>query len=239
MNVAVEEDGSGVIEVVVAVDPDGIERIGGDLASVLEVDDLDEAGWSVEGPEAEGDGWTRVRFRRAFADPREADAIFEDIAAADGPFQGFAVGHDQSFARSEWTFSGRLDLSGGLASFGDAALTAALDGEPLGQTVEEIEAQLGEPLAEVIRAHVAVRLPGEVTSNAPTTVGHAVAWQAAFGDDAVDLDATGEERRSGTLVAAGVGATCFVLLLLYGLVRLVGRKARRRRSGAHLVGDET
>ena len=133
----------------------------------------------------------------------EADAIFEDIAAADGPFQDLAVGYDPSFARSEWTFSGRLDFSGGLAAFGDDALTAELDGEPLGQSAEEIEAQLGEPLADVIQARVAVRLPGEVTSNAPTAVGDAVVWQAGFGDDAIDLEATGagaahlDHRRRG------------------------------------------
>ncbi|RPI20314.1 MAG: hypothetical protein EHM57_08285, partial [Actinobacteria bacterium] len=218
VNVAVEEDGSGIVEVVVAVDPDGIDRMGGDLATVLEIADVVDAGWVADGPDVESDGWTRVRFRRPFADPAGADAIFEDIAAADGPFQDLAVGYDPSFARSDWTFGGRLDFSGGLAAFGDDALTAELDGEPLGQSREEIEAQLGEPLADVIQGRVAVRLPGEVTSNAPTTVGDAVVWQAGFGDDAIDLEATGEEQRTATLVAVGAGTVCLVLLLVYGLV---------------------
>ncbi len=236
VDVAVEEDGRGTVEVVVAVDPDGIERIGGDLGAVLEVGDLVDAGWAVEGPDVERDGWTRVRFRRSFADPGEANAILEGIAAADGPFQDLVVGYDPSFARSEWTFSGRLDLSGGLATFGDDALTAELDGEPLGQSVEEIEAQLGEPLADVIQAGVAVRLPGEVTSNAPTAAGDVVEWQAGFGDDAIDLEATGEEQRTATIVAVGISGACLVLLLAYGLVRLVRRPGGRRR-GAHLVDD--
>jgi hypothetical protein len=238
VHVAVEEDGSGIVEVVVAVDPDGIERIGGDLAAVLEVDDLVDTGWSVEDPEVERDGWTRVRFRHPFTHPAEADAIFEDIAAADGPFQDLALHHDPSFARSEWTFTGRLDFSGGLAAFGDEALTAELDGEPLGQTVEEIEAQLGEPLADVIQARVAVRLPGEVTSNAPTTLGDAEVWQTAFGDDGIDLEATGVDQRTATLVAVGVGAACFVLLLVGGLARLARRRRPTGRHRAAPVSDD-
>jgi hypothetical protein len=222
VDVAVEEDGSGTVEVVVAVDADGIERIGGDLGAVLEVDDLVKAGWAVSGPDLDDDGWTRVRFRRSFADPDEANAIFEDIAGDDGLFQDLVVGYEPSFARSEWTFSGRLDFSGGPEAFGDEALTAELDGEPLGQSVEEIEAQLGEPLTDVIQARVGVRLPGEVTSNAPSTAGGAAVWQAGFGDDAVDLAATGEEQRTATLVAAGVAVGFAVALVLYGLARVTG-----------------
>jgi hypothetical protein len=238
VTVAVEDDGSGLVEVVVAVDPDGIERIGGDLAAVLETDDLVDAGWAVEGPDVESDGWTRVRFRRSFAEPEEANAILEDIASAEGPFQDLEVGYDPSFARSEWTFSGQLDLSRGLAVFGDDALTAELGGEPLGQSIEEIEAQLGEPLADVIQAGVAVRLPGEVTSNAPTALGDVVEWQAGFGDDAIDLEATGAEQRTSTIVAVGIGGACLVLLLAVGVVRFLRRTGSdRRRRGAHLVDD--
>ena len=98
VNVEVAEDGSGVVEVVIGVDPDGIERIGGDLASAIDVAALDEAGWVVDGPDEESDGYTRVRFRRTFADADEADAIFDDIAADDGPFQDFTLGKESSFA---------------------------------------------------------------------------------------------------------------------------------------------
>jgi len=231
VNVAVEEDGSGSVEVVVGVDPDGIERIGGDLGAVLEVDDLTAAGWAVDGPDLESDGYTRVRIRRRFADADEAAEIFADIAGDEGPFQDFAVRRDRSFARTEWGFSGRVDFRGGLEAFGDAGLAAELDGEPLGQSVEEIEAQLGESLSRLIQVRVGVRLPGEVTSNATTKAGNGAVWQVAFGEGTVDLEATGEEPRTSTLVAVGVGGGCAVLLLLYGLIRLAMRStATRQRS---------
>lgn len=235
VNVAVEEDGSGSVEIVVAVDADGIDRIGGDLGAVLEVDDLVAAGWVIDGPDLESDGYTRVRFRQAFSDATEAAAIFDQIAGDDGPFQDFAVRRATSFARSEWGFTGRVDFSGGLEAFGDDALAAELDGEPLGQSVEEIEAQLGESLSRLIQVRVGVRLPGEVTSNATTKAGNGAVWQVSFGDGPVDLVATGEEQRTASLVGAGVGAACLVLLVVYGLVRLAMRSTGARHRGDHLA----
>jgi hypothetical protein len=135
VHVDVAEDGSGSVEVVVGIDRDGIEHIGGDLEAVLAIDDLADAGWTVEGPEQEADGFTRLRFHKPFDDPEEASLIFDEIAGEDGPFQDFAVSHDSGFARTEWGFSGRIDFRGGLEAFGDEALAAELDGEPLGQTV--------------------------------------------------------------------------------------------------------
>ncbi len=230
VNVLVEEDGSGIVEVVVGVDRDGIERIGGDLGAVLEVDDLLGAGWTVDDPVLEDDGFTRVRIRRAFTDPASAAVIFADIAGDNGPFQDFAVGRSRSFATSEWTFEGRVDFSGGLEAFGDDALAAELDGEPLGQTVEEIEAQLGDALSRLIQVRVGVRLPGDITSNATTKADNGAVWQIGFGDGELDLTATGEETRTTTLVATGLGATCVVVLLLYGLIRLAMRSTDKRQS---------
>ena len=235
VHVEMAEDGSGSVEVVVGIDPDGIERIGGDLEDVLAIDDLGAAGWIVEGPEEEADGFTRVRFRKPFDNPEEAAVVFDEIAGEDGPFQDFAVSHEPSFARTEWGFTGRIDFSGGLAAFGDEALAAELDGEPLGQTVEEIEAQLGEPLDRVIQVAVGVQLPGEVESNATEPADGGGVWQVAFGDGPVDMEATGKEERTATAAGARVAAICAVLLLVYGLVRLILRVARRRSRDA---GDE-
>jgi hypothetical protein len=228
VTVEMAEDGSGSVEVVVGVDRDGIERIGGDLEAVLAVDDLDAAGWTVEGPDEGADGFTRVRFAKPFDTPDEAAVIFEEIAGEDGPFQDFAVSHESSFAHTEWGFTGRIDFSGGLAAFGDEGLAAELDGEPLGQTVEEIEAQLGEPLERAIQVAVGVQLPGDVTSNATEPTADGGVWEVAFGGGPVAMEATGEEERTASVVGAVVAATCAVLLVLYGLVRIVLRFVRRR-----------
>lgn len=225
-DITVAEDGSGVVEVVVGLDADAIERIGGDLDGVLVTTDLVEAGWTVTGPTLDADGYTRVRARHEFTNPGEAAQRLAELTGPDGMFQGLRVERRNSLARTQWDFTGRLDFSGGLEAFSDPALAAQLDGEPLGRTVAEIEAQLGEPLREAIQVRVAVALPGEVTADGAETVGDRVVWQAQFGDPAVALEAHGEEWRSGTLVAGGGAAGTAVLLLGYGLWRLV-RRGRR------------
>jgi hypothetical protein len=233
VNVEVADDGSGVVEVVIGVDPDGLKRIGGDLSAALDVPALSDAGWVVDGPDVEADGYTRVRFRRTFADPDEADVIFGDIAADDGPFQDFSVREDSSFAATEWSFTGRVDFRGGLPGVGRGT---EVDGEPLGATAEQIEAQLGESLSRLIQVRVGVRLPGDVTSNATTKAGNGAVWQVGFDDGAVDLEATGEEPRTARLVAVGVGTALAVLLLLFGLVRLAMRSTARRSAPARNDG---
>ncbi|MFL6203753.1 MAG: hypothetical protein ACJ739_00230 [Acidimicrobiales bacterium] len=229
VNVQVAEDGSGSVEVVVAVDRDGIDRIGGDLGAVLATDDLRDAGWRIEGPDEEPDGFTRVRFRKGFDDAEQADAIFEEIAGQDGPFQDFAVSRSSSLARTEWGFRGRVDFSGGIEAFSDDQLAAVLDGEPLGQSVDEIEEQLGEALSRIIQVRVGVRLPGDVSSNATTKAENGALWQVGFGDGAVDMQAHGTETRTATVVGVVVAILCAVLLVIYGLVRLAVRSSDNQR----------
>lgn len=227
VNVRVDESGGGSVEVVVGLDRDAIDRIGGDLAGVLAVDDLLAAGWVIDGPSLDSDGYTRVRISRAFATPEDAAAVFAQVAGEDGPFQDFAVERDTSFASSRWAFTGRVDFSGGLEAFGDEGIAAALDGEPLGASVEEIEAQLGESLSRLIQVRVSARLPGDVSSNATTKAENGAVWQVGFGDGPVDLEATSTQRRTTTLVVAGIGGACLLVLVVLGLIRVAGRVTAR------------
>jgi hypothetical protein len=237
LNTTVEDDGGGQIEVVASLDSDAIERVGGDLATVLEVDDLQTAGWTVDGPTLDADGFTRVRVSRPFASPEEAAAIYDEIDGADGPFRDVAVTRTTSFASTEWEFTGRVDFSGGVEAFSDAGIAAELDGEPLGQSVADIEAQLGEPLSDAIQVSVTVHLPGAVTSNASTEAEDGGVWEAAWGAAPFDLEAQGEETRPATVIAAAVGVGCLVILVGYGAVVVVRRRRAGRRSGAHLADD--
>jgi hypothetical protein len=226
VNVDVHDDGSGSVEVIVGLDPDALSRIGGDLAAVLEVDDLVDAGWVVEEPSLEEDGYTRVRVRREFGTPEEAAEVFAQIASEDGPFQDFRVTRQTGFAETRYGFEGRVDFSGGLEALGDEGIAAELDGEPIGQSVEEIEAQLGDSLSRLLQVRVRARLPGDVSSNATTKADNGAVWQVGFGEGGVDMDATGTERRWATLGLAALGVVSLVVLLVLLLVRLAGRVTR-------------
>ena len=219
------------------MDAEAVEQLGGDLDTALALDDLELAGWEVRGPTAENDGFTRIRVSKPFGTPEEAADVFAEIAPADGPFQGFAVSRDTSFATTEWGFDGTVDFSGGIEVFGDEALAAELDGEPIGRDVAALEEQLGAPLSQLVDVRVDVRLPGEVTSNATTTATDGATWQVPFGAEPLIMEATGTERRSAVLVWTGIGALlalAFVLLLLFRLVR---RMVRRRHAPAHAAAE--
>jgi hypothetical protein len=223
VNLDVDHDGGGVVEVVIGLDRDALDKIGGDLSAVMEVDDLVDAGWEVDGPSEESDGYTRVRISHRFGTPEEASAVFAQIAGKDGPFQDFRVSRHKSFAQTKWGFAGKVDFSGGLEAFGDDGLAAELDGQPLGQSVEEIEDQLGESLSRLIQVRVRARLPGDVASNATTKADNGAVWQVGFGEGSVDLAAHSTERRVPTLLLVAVAGLCALALIVMLLVRLAGR----------------
>src|SRR5687767_8648392 len=119
VNVEVASDGSGSVEVVVGLDPDGLDKIGGDLLAVVDVNALEGAGWVVDGPAAEGDGFTRVRIRHPFDTPGDAAEVFEQIAGDEGPFQDFQIARDTSLTETRVEFTGRVDFAAGLDALAD------------------------------------------------------------------------------------------------------------------------
>lgn len=229
VNVSVEEDGSGSLEVVTTLDAEALDRVGGDLGEVVELDDLRAAGWTVDGPSEEADGRARLAVRRAFGNPEEAAAVFDELNGEDGPFRRFRVRHDTSFARTEWGFSGQIDFSGGIEALGDERLAEELDGEPVGLSAEELEERLGDPLSRLVEVRVRVDLPGEMASNAPIRADNGAEWQVGFGERAVDLEAEGTERRLAPIVLAVVAAVLGSALVVGLFVRLAMRVTDRRR----------
>ncbi len=223
VNVEVARDGSGSIEVVAGLDPDALHKIGGDLTAVMDVNALVDAGWVIDGPTKDSDGFTRVRIRHPFDTPADAAKVFAQIAGKHGPFQAFRVGRHQSFTDTRWTFTGKVDFTRGLAGVDTRALAAQIDGEPLGQSVEQIEAQLGGSLSRLIQVRVRARLPGEVRSNATTKADNGAVWQVGFAGGSVDLAATGHERRTSSLLLIAGAALLTLVLLLALLVQVAAR----------------
>jgi len=232
--VDVEEDGSGIVTVSVGLDPDAASRVPG-LADELRVDDLEATGWTVTGPEVEVDGFSWIRASKPFDTAEEAGAVLAElgeIAGTEAPFRDFEVTRERSFARTEYGFTGTVDFSGGLEAFGDEALTAALDGEPLGESVEAIEQRIGQAIDEAFTFRVAVGLPGEVSSNAPTAAANGAVWEPRLSEGrAITLSATSEVVRTSSIVFLVLAVVGVVGALTVGAVVPI-RRARRRRAVA-------
>ncbi|MGH9187501.1 MAG: hypothetical protein ACRD0U_17075 [Acidimicrobiales bacterium] len=228
IGVDVREDGSGTVTVAIGLDDDAMTRLPG-IDQQLRTEDLEETGWTVSPLAKEADGLTWFRLSKPFDTPEEATAIFNEVGGQAGPFRDFRLERSRPFARTRFEFEGTVDFSGGLESFGDSELAAALDGEPLGAEVIVIEAQLGQTADRVFSFRVAVRLPGDVSSNAPGRASNGAVWEPTLSEPGpIELAASSQSWRVGTLAWVGVALIAALACLALLAVRLV--VAFRRRA---------
>lgn len=235
----VHDDGSGTVMVSVGLDPDASARFPS-LADDLRLDDLEATGWSVTGPTVEADGLNWVRVSKPFATPEEAGAVLAEVAGDDGPFRDFRVTRARSFARTDYSFAGTVDFTRGIEAFSDQALTDALDGQPLGESVAAIEERIGSALDDAFTFRVAVGLPGDVSSNAPTSASNGAVWEPRLSEArAITLEADSEVVRTKSYAFVAIGVVAALLVVAFGIVVPARRRARRRAvkpRGRHGVG---
>jgi hypothetical protein len=227
LNVTVEEDGSGQLELAVALDQDAMSRRPR-LLDELDLSDLTDTGWEVTGPAEETDGATWIRARHDFGTPEELATLVEEVAGEDGPFRDFELSREDAFTESRYRFDGTVDFTSGAGALAeDAELAEALDAEP----IELLEQRLGAAIDEMVQVQVAVRLPGSVDSNALTQASNGAVWRPSVTDrEVVELRATGTVSRTERLVWLGVAAVAGFALALYLLVRAAAWRRSRRRA---------
>jgi hypothetical protein len=227
--VDVHEDGSGTVTVEIGLDADAVSKAP-NLEQTLRVNDLTAHGWTVTGPVKENDGYTYVRVSKPFANPDEAVKIFREISGEKGPFRDFTLSRTRSFAHTKFRFSGTVDFTGGLEAFSDSEVAKELDGKPIGDDIKAIEQRINDSLDNVFQFQVRIRMPGSVTSNAPTQATNGAVWQPRLSEAGpVKLDASSTTTRWATIVgvvAAGVAAVGLVIVL--PLIWLLGRRRRSR-----------
>lgn len=228
LNVSVEDDGSGTVEVAVGLDEDALSRRP-DVFEEIDLSDLEGTGWEVIGPEAEDDGFTWLRARHGYGAPEEVGPLVDQVAGEDGPLRDFRLVREDSFAETRYDFAGTVDFTAGAGALADdPELAEALGSEP----IQLLEDRLGSAIDEMVQVQVAVRLPGDVTSNAPTQASNGAAWQPSIVErEAVDLQASSSLARTERWIWAGVAVAAAFALVLYVLVQ-VARWRRRRATPA-------
>jgi hypothetical protein len=219
VRVTAEEDGSGTVDVAVGLDAEALERVPdldddgtsgvADLAALVRTEDLEAAGWHVAEPTEAGSELTWIRVSKEFDTPEEANAILAELTGREGPLRNLTLERSTGFASTSLSFSGTADLSGGLESFGDAALAQALDGEALGEDAAQIEQRLGQQLAEAFRLDVIVDLPAGTTR-----------WTPRLGAEPEALEATASVRDWPVLIFTAL-AVLLVLAAIVTAARLV------------------
>lgn len=227
VEIEVADDGSGVVNVGVSLDEEALAAVP-DLAEQLQVDDLRDAGWVVSGPSVEADGLTWVRASKPFEEAARLGPVIEEVTGPDGVLRMFNLDRTRSFAETTFELTGIADLSGsGLESFGDDDLAVLLDGEPLGRSLAELEADAGEPLADTAQLTVIARFPDDVGATTGQARGSEVRWVMRLDDPAatpISTRVTAADLMPRIWAAVAIGA----LVALVALVLL--RWLRRRRE---------
>ncbi|MEY2450786.1 MAG: hypothetical protein QOD92_360 [Acidimicrobiaceae bacterium] len=234
IGIEVKENGSGTVTVKIGLDDDAMKKAP-NFQQALKVDDLTAHGWTVTGPVKETDGFTYFSTAKPFANPDEAKQIFAEISGEKGPFRDFSIGRTRSFAHTKFHFSGTVDFTGGIESFSDSELAQQLDGKPIGEDVKAIEQRIGESLDNVFEIRIAVRLPGDVTSNAPGQAANGAVWQPKLSQPAaITLEASSESTRWFTIVGTAVAIAAGPVLLPIVVTLALFRRRRRRLAAPKL-----
>lgn len=189
-----DETGRGNVTVAVELDDAAAQRVG-DLTELVAADDLQDAGWQISVSER------RVLARKPVSSQDELDLALAELGR---PFSGLSFERRQTFARTSVAVMGSVDLSQGLAAFGDEELQR-LTGSVTGVDVPP----------EALELALRVDLPGEETANA---TGPETRWELPLGT-VTPVEAESTDVNIEGLMAAGVAAACAVVLLVLLLSR--------------------
>jgi hypothetical protein len=232
------------VAVTVALDRPALAAVGGQAALTAQLQDADlvAAGWTVTGPQAGPGSTTVISASHPFATPAQASALVGELAGsgpdASRPFR-LSLAEHRTFWRTDTTLTGAVDLTCGLACFGDSGLKGVL-GSPVGVNPSPLESAAGQSPDQVFAFSLSARLAGSVIStNASSRQDGTLQWTPRLGQtlELAAVTRTWNESRIKTFAIAG-GVLVIVLLVLLGLgiVRWRRRRRQRRKQPEHQAG---
>lgn len=231
----VNPDGTGSVTVRVTADAEAVAAEP-NLAKELKVDDLVQAGWSVEGPTAGENGGLVVVLRRPFRNLAEGNDVLRSLSGTDGPLIEPSLTARAEKGEVHWSFVGSLDFSKGLTSLADQDLINAVGKVPW---VEEVARKQLTP-GDVASITFKLALPGtDGTKTVPAgdTVPDSTSgeWTVRPGDAALDLSVETVQvsksvQRARSIKRKATIALVIYLVLVAGLVALWFTLRSRRRA---------
>jgi len=223
LGVDVERNGSGRVAVAVDLDAEAADRLP-DLGDQLRLDDLEAAGWEIEGPTATAGGSTVLSATRAFATPEEATRVLRDVGGAGGPFQGLEVARQSSFLTTDYTFTGAVDLAAGVEAFADDELRRLFEGSGFSLGTADLEQAIGAPVDETFFFEVRATLPGSITvEGTGVEDGAGAVWNPVVGERLI-LAASSETLHRQRVAWLALSSAAFLAIVV---VVVVGCRRRR------------
>jgi hypothetical protein len=223
-NVLVEtgRDGAGSVTVTAIADKDMIGRAGLALAD-LRLDDIKQAGWSVDGPADNTTGGRQLVFTKKFQTTAEADRILAEISGPAGPLHDMRLAQKREFAKITTTLKGEIGLDGGIAGLGDDELVQLLGGRQV------LQGLAGENLTDQFVVTVALKAPGAAVGAATGTGPLDGATHTPVSLRHVETDAKAAKARNLAYLSI-VGAVLVALLALWMMKRRQRAALRRNMS---------
>ncbi|MCY3850407.1 MAG: hypothetical protein OXF75_06355 [Acidimicrobiaceae bacterium] len=241
VDIRVDEDGSGEVTVEVVADAEAVSLIP-DAPNALRLDDLSDAGWTVNSSTVDGAGSLTVTVAKRFPSSDALGGVLAEIAGEDVIFEGFTLIKEHSFdiiglgpAKTDYELSGSINPAFDIEQLGDV-LPQGLP--PLGRSGDSIENEFEGDFEDVLGLTVTVRLPEAPRSASGEIVDETIVWTMNYGDRAVEIEAnTAVESilvRVWTMVALAAGVLLVLLLGAYSVHFLLAKwrtpKGRRRRD---------
>ena len=171
VDVAVNDDGSGVVRVRVLADADAVKAVesgGAPIEQAVRLADLKDAGWVTSPWVHPGDGSARVVLSKRFGNVSEVAGIVREISGTGGPLRVLVAERTGGLLGTSYAVKGTIDLQNvetGVPA--DAELVSNLSGQSV--DVAAIDQQLLAQLKASFGLKVVVRLPNQspVTVTAP------------------------------------------------------------------------
>ncbi len=199
--VDVRADGSGTITMVTTADRATVEAAP-TLADDLRLDDAEQAGWKVDGPDDAEGGGLQVTLTHGFATVDEATALLASLNGPGGPLRDVVITRSEANGRITTAVDGALRLDGGLNALADPEVLELLGGKtPYADTI----ANAGLTPADALTINVTIDV-----GDGPTT--HAVPFDGSTVDIA---DQTVRAARRGSGMWGVVSTVLLVLLLAW------------------------
>jgi hypothetical protein len=231
VTVHVRADGSGVVSVHVALDPDAVaaaEADGGKLEERVRLSDLAGAGWKVGAWRRAADGSATIDLSKPFTSVSQVAGIVHELNGADGPLKDVRATRDEGTFSTGYSVDGTVDLknlSTGVQS--DQQLVQSLAAQHV--DVNAIDQQLLADVQHSFGLRFVVELPGGKRVVVAPSAGTARAVAAS------------SSVRNDDRVLYAVAAAGFVLLAIVVMLngRRVKRRRRRRRAARRGTTPET
>jgi hypothetical protein len=213
-------DGSGSVTVTAVADKDMIGRAGLALAD-LRLDDVKQAGWTVEGPSDAAGGGRQVVFGKSFRTQAEADRILAELSGPAGPFHDVHLVQKRGFAKITTTLQGQIGLDGGVAGLGDDELVQLLGGQQV------LQGLTGTNIADQLLVSVTLKAPGAAAGPSAGTGPMDGATRTPLSLKSVETDHAAVRAR--TIAYASIALAVVIAVLAVSLMNRRRRAAQRRQ----------